>query len=207
MEDGIERTAVSVCLPTLGREEKLQRLLTLIPQTAEWPHELVVEWDRDEPHRRGCPLTLAKAVDRSVEPYAAFIGNDCIPQPGWLRLAMECMLKTFPDGVGLVGFNDLFWKDGRCLHWVGSKALLPMLGGYFFNPIYGHCGTDDELIARCRQAGKYVWCPEAIVAHDHFSTGAPFDQTYAAGWSTVERDRATLKERSERMGFAPWLPK
>ena len=207
MENGV-KPAVSICVPTLGREASLQRCLSAIEDnTKDWPHEVVVEQDVFGPGRRGCPRTLAAAVERAKGSYCAFIGNDTIPHPGWLRIAMECMLKTFADGVGLVGFNDLYWKDGRCLHWVGSKALLPMLDGYFFNPIYGHCGVDDELIARCRKMGRYVWCPEAVVAHDHFISGAPFDPVYEAGWSTVERDRATLKERSERMGFAPWLPK
>ena len=202
------KPAVSICLPSLGRHEKFERCLAAIEEnTKDWPYQLIVAFDVFGPGRKGCPRMLAECVESSRSDYIAFIGNDCIPQPGWLRIAMECMLKTFPDGVGLVGFNDLFWEDGRCLHWVGSKGLLPMLGGYFFNPIYGHCGTDDELIARCRRAAKYVWCPEAVVEHDHFVTGAPLDPVYEAGWSTVERDRATLKERSERMGFAPWLPK
>jgi hypothetical protein len=197
---------VSVCVPTLGREEKLQRLLGLIPETAGWEHEVIVERDSFD-DRQGVPRTLARAVAKAKGSFVSFLGNDTIPHPGWLRIAMECMLGTFPDGVGLVGFNDLYWADGRCLHWVGAQKILPLLDGEWFCTQYNHCGVDDELIGRCRQIRKYVWCPEAVVAHDHFTSGAPFDEVYAAGWSTVERDRATLKERSERMGFAPWLPK
>ena len=207
MEDGV-KAPVSICIPSLGRPESLKRCLDAIKgNTKDWSYEVVIEQDVFGPGRRGCPRTLAAAVERSRFPYVCFLGNDTVPGPCWLRIAMECMLKTFPDGDGLVGLNDLYWTDGRCLHWVGSKALLPMLDGYFFNPIYGHCGSDDELIALCRRAAKYVWCPEAVVAHDHFVTMAPLDPVYEAGWSTVEIDRATLKERSERMGFAPWLPR
>ena len=191
-----------------SRAGRLERCLKAIEDnTKDWPHEVVIEQDVFGPGRRGCPRTLAAAVERATGPYIAFIGNDCIPQPGWLRIAMECMLYNFHDGPGIVGFRDQAWTDGRCLHFLAAKRMLDLLDGFFLNPVYSHVGSDDEMIARARQMCRYVWCPEAIVAHDHFSTGAPFDQTYAAGWSTVERDRATLKERSERMGFAPWLPK
>ena len=197
---------VSICVPTLERPQQLSRLLNRIPLTAEWSYEVIAEYDSFE-DRRGCPKTLARAVERAQYPYVAFLGNDCLPQAGWLRIAMERMAE-FPDCVGLCGFNDLGWTDGRCLHWVASKGLLPMLDGEFFCTKYKHVGCDDELVARCRQAGRYAWCPEAVVAHYHFTSGAEFDRVYQAGWNleSVEHDRALLRERAERMGFAHWLP-
>ncbi len=203
----MDNSLVSICIPQLGREESLSRLLDLIPKTAGWPHEVIVEHDSFE-NRQGCPRTLAKAVARSTAPYVAFLGNDTIPHSGWLRIAMKWMKGVFVDGEGMVGFNDLCWKDGRCLHFVVSRAMLPILGGYLLNPCYSHVGSDDEAIALARRAGRYVWCPEAVVAHQHFTAGAPVDEVIKLAWEPedVARDRALLKERAERMGFAPWLP-
>src|ERR1043165_7647999 len=121
---------VSICIPTLGREEKVLRLINQIYETTEdyRNHELLVERDQFGPGRQGCPRTLARAVVRAHGDYIAFLGNDTLPQRVWLRAAMGCMLRTFEDGIGLVGFNDLYWKDGRCLHWLASKKLLDNLG-------------------------------------------------------------------------------
>ena len=208
MEDGV-KASVSICIPILGREASLQRCLKAIEDnTKDWPHEVVIEQDVFGPGRRGCPRTLAAAVERARFSYICFLGNDTIPQPGWLRIAMECM-PSFPGEVGIIGFRDQVWADGRCLHFVAAKRLLDLLDGFFLNPCYSHVGSDDEMIARARQMGRYLWCPDAIVLHDHFASGAEFDEVYKLAWepAAVERDRATLKERAERMGFAPWLPK
>ena len=168
MEDGV-KASVSICIPTLGREASLERCLKAFEDnTKDWPHEVVIEQDVFGPGRRGCPRTLAAAVERATGSYIAFIGNDCLVQPGWLRLAMGCMLYNFHDGPGIVGFRDQVWTDGRCLHFVAAKRMLDLLDGFFLNPVYSHVGSDDEMIARARQMGRYVWCPEAFVLHDHF---------------------------------------
>lgn len=205
-----DSSLVSICIPHLGREEALQRCLAAIAEnTTDWPYEIVVERDEFGPGRQGCPRTLAKAVSRANGEFIAFLGNDTLPQPVWLKAAMGCMNEVFPHGTGMVGLHDPYWGPCRCLHWVASKSMLPLLGGYYFWPEYSHVGVDDELIARSTQLGRYVWCAGAVVAHEHFATGAEMDDVYKLAWdpASVERDRALLRERSERMGFAPWLPK
>lgn len=198
---------VSLCIPTLGRATSLARCLNAIDANTDWPFEVIVEHDEFGPGRRGCPKTLALAVERAQGEFIAFIGNDCSPRPGWLRAAMRCMHDNFPDWTGLVGTNDLGWKDGRCLHFVINRALIPMIGGEIFHTGYNHVACDDELQARAAQIGKYVWCQEAVVAHNHFTCGAEFDEVYQAAWKaeSVERDRALLRERAQQFGFGPWL--
>jgi glycosyltransferase involved in cell wall biosynthesis len=214
MEDSV-KSLVSVCVPTLGRPEKLQRCLKAIEDnTKDWPHEVVVEQDVFGPGRRGCPRTLAAAVERATGAYIAFIGNDCLVQPGWLRIAMECMDKTFPDGVGLVALNDGIWHGSLATHWVASKALLPMIGGEFFPTCYFHVACDNELTARCKQLGRFSYAEGARVFHEHPCQADGWhselvDDVFQLAWrqKNVAHDRALLAERAERMGFAPWLPK
>jgi len=202
---------VSVCIPTLGREDKLARLVDLIPITAEWPHEIIVKYDNWPPDRKGCPLVLAECVAASRGEYVAFLGNDCLPEQGWLRIAMERLLKKFPDGVGLAGFNDLHWLAGEfATMWVASKQLLPMLDGFFFWPGYKHCGCDNELTERCRKIGKYTWCSKARVLHDHPFTPSgetdwsKYDKVYELAYNSVDQahDIALLHERARTIGFA-----
>jgi len=147
---------------------------------------------------------LAEAVAESHGEYVAFIANDCIVKPGWLREAMECMLSTFTDGVGLVGFADSVWgPNDAAPHWVASKGLLPLLDGFYFWPGYSHVACDLELTSRCRQAGKYAFAEKARIIHDHYCSGAQFDEVYwvASNPQRVDSDHDLLKERAKLLGF------
>ena len=194
---------VSICIPTLGRPEKLKRLLELIPKTAEYGNfEVLVEHDSFET-RVGVPRLLRRMVEKARGEFIVFLGNDCQPKPGWLRLAMEGMRKNFPQMDGLVGFNDGITDGKENPHWLASKKLLPMLDGAYFFEGYSHCGCDNELTARCRIAGRYYWAKEAEVYHEHFSRTGDFDDTYRLAWreDLVAMDRALLESRAEKLGF------
>jgi glycosyltransferase involved in cell wall biosynthesis len=198
---------VTICIPTLGREEKLQRLLDSIPATAEYKnYDVLVERDSFE-NRIGVPKLLHKMVANSKGEFIVFLGNDCIPKSGWLRRAMSAMRQSFQDMDGLVGFNDGYSHGTETPHWLASKKLLLMLDGEFFHAGYHHVGCDNELVARCKKSGKYVWCEEAHVFHDHpLHTGMQekdMDDTYKLAWRSdlVLKDRELLKSRANQLGF------
>lgn len=202
-----KRHPVSICIPTLGRPRKLARLLRMIEANAEWPYEVIVRWDEIGPGRRGCPTVLAECVAASKHDFVCYLGNDVIPQPGFLRAAMECMARWFPEMDGLVGLADQYWLAGElATHWVASKNLLPMLGGEFFYHGYSHTCCDSELTERCRMANKYVWCEEAKVFHDHpirvgFQSGVDHIYEIAYDPELRARDRDLLLARAKEYGF------
>jgi glycosyltransferase involved in cell wall biosynthesis len=198
---------VTICIPTLGREEKLKTLLQLIPFTAQYKNfDVLVEHDSFE-KRIGVPKLVKKMVDKAKGEFIVFMGTDCIPHPGWLREAMNAMRSMFPAMDGLVGLNDGLSNGKENPHWLASKNLLPMLDGEFFHTGYSHVGCDNELTARCKKAGKYVWCREAVVYHDHplwkGCRDEDVDATYALAWRSdlVEKDRALLQARAKQFGF------
>jgi glycosyltransferase involved in cell wall biosynthesis len=160
---------ISVCIPTLGRPDKLHRLLESIKQNAEYDnYEIIVKADEMPPHNVGAPTMLKRCVDESTGDLICFLGNDCIPQPGFLREAVWEMARKFPEMDGMIGFNDSFWQEKHVApHWLASKKLLPMLGGNFFEPEFYHTGVDNILKARCDKAGKYAWAKNAKIFHDH----------------------------------------
>jgi hypothetical protein len=210
-----DRELVSILVPTLGRPLKLARLLRLIEANSEWPHEVIVKYDEFGNGRRGCPTVLAECVAESKGGFVCYLGNDLVPRPGFLRIAMEAMQKWFPDMDGLVGLADQYWLAGEiATHWVASKKLLPMLGGQFFFEKYTHTCCDSELTERCRQANKYVWCEQAKVYHDHpiqngFQSGV--DEVYKLAYDPVlrEQDAQLLLSRAKQFGFpirANFLP-
>ncbi len=164
----IKRPMVSIVIPTLGREEKLKRLLKAIKENADYDnYEVIVKQDHFPPRNLGVPKILKMGVDESHGDLVMYLGNDCIPKPGFLREAVFTMIREFPEMDGLVGLNDGYWEGEFATHWLASKKLLPMLDGEFFNCDYFHTGCDNELTERCRKAGKYVWAPKAEVFHDH----------------------------------------
>lgn len=179
----------------------MERCLSAIAaNTGDWPYEIIIE---DDPPERptGLPLTLERAVTRSAGEYVVFLGNDCLPQPGWLRAAMECM-SFFPERVGLVALNDRqFDGEQFAINWVASKALLPLLGGQFYCPEYKHVGCDVELSARCKQIGRYKWCQQARIIHEH----GPTHQKWLT-WEERMSDTLLLLMRAVQFGFVDFLP-
>lgn len=192
---------VSVIIPVI-RTEKARRCIEAVERTSNgWPIEVVSEEDTA---RIGAPKMVKRLVDRSTGQIVAFFGDDTVPQPGWLTAALRAM-ETLPDGWGLVGLNDQH-HDGNELatHWLADKRLLPMLGGEFFHTGYRHCFCDNELIARCKAAGRYVWAEEARIEHDHpivrgeSMEGTDYEWAYRAdNWYHDQR----LFKRRQREGW------
>src|SRR6185436_17344369 len=157
------------CIPTLGRPEKLHRLLEAIKANAEYDnYEIIVKADEMPPNNIGAPKMLKRCVDESTGELVMFLGNDCIPQKGFILEAVWCMIRHFPELDGMVGLCDSYWKKEHVApHWMASKKLLPYLGGAFFDVDFNHTGVDNILLARCEKIGKYVWCEKSKVFHDH----------------------------------------
>jgi len=200
---------VSIIIPTLGREEKLKRLLKLIKENANYPdYEVSVKEDKFPPNNIGVPKLVKQLTDESKGELVMFLANDVIPQPNFLILAVMKMREAFGEEMdGLVGLNDMYWHGEMATHWLASKKLLPMLGGEFFHTGYCHTGCDNELTERCRKAGKYVWAEEAKVYHDHpVQTGfrpKDMDEVYKLAYrkDRMEHDLKLLRERSKKLGF------
>ena len=158
---------VSVIIPYI-RPDKVRRCIKAVLEEVDGlpgiKTTVAAEEDKD---RIGCPKMVKRMVDESAGQAVAFLGDDTIPQLGWLSAALKAM-ATLPDGYGLVGLNDGH-NDGNVLatHWLADKRLLPLLDGEFFHTGYRHCFCDQELMERCKELGRYVWAEDARYEHDH----------------------------------------
>ena len=153
---------ISVVIPVV-RPEKAARTVSMLYENAGIiDYEVLTEVDDK---RIGCPKMVKKLVSESEGSMVCFLGDDSLPQPGFLKHALEAM-RALPDGWGLVGFND---NTGRILptHWLAHKNLLPLLDFEFFHTGYTHCCCDVELLERCRSIGRYIYAKKAVVLHDH----------------------------------------
>lgn len=199
---------VSVCIPTLGRPEKLHRLLAAIKENADYEnYEIIVKADEMPPNNVGAPTVFKRCVDASTGELVMFLGNDVIPQKGFMREAVWEIIRKFPEIDGMVGLNDNYWQERHVApHFLISKKLLPYLEGEFFHTGYNHTGCDNELRARVEMIGKYTFGKKAQIFHDHpmmAGSKADMDHLYAQAYSGPRHDHddKLYAERAKKYGF------
>jgi len=159
---------ISIIIPVI-RPEKAIRCCNAIRENSGIPdslYEIITEEDKE---RIGAPHMIKKMVDSCQGELVCFLGDDTIPERGFLKNAIKAM-ESLPDGWGMVGFDDNIRIRGTykaAAHWLCDKKLLPFLDGEFFHTGYKHCWCDNELAIRASELGRYVFCKEAFVYHDH----------------------------------------
>ena len=141
---------------------------------------------------------VAKLTKMARSENILFLGDDTIPQPGFIHAALDAM-ATLPDGWGLVGLNDGIHNGALATHWLASKKLLDHLpGGEFFHTGYSHCFCDRELTDIARELGRYVYAPGAKIIHDHpHVTGEAYDDGYKKAYAkdAFEHDQRLYRTR------------
>lgn len=179
---------VSVLFPTTGRPEKAENCLLELRETAGH-HDLeviaAVDADTDTRDRieplvdvllystdyRGCSRAWNDALAASSGDPVVFAADDLRWSEGWLDHALG-KLDDFPDGWGLVGFNDGHWGAELSTHYLMSRRfIVEVLGGVIAWDHYGHSFNDLEVNERAKRAGRYAWCEDAWVYHEHWLFG------------------------------------
>lgn len=204
----LNKPLVSICIPTLGRPEKLHRLINEIKYNAGYDnYEIVVKADEMPPNNAGAPKVFKRCVDESKGELVMFLGNDVVPQKNFLKEAVWEMIRKFPDLDGMVGLNDNYWQEQHVApHFLISKALLPHLEGEFFHTGYNHTGCDNELRARVEMINKYTFGKKAQIFHDHpmmAGSRTEMDHLYEQAYSGPRHDADDIlyAERAKKYGF------
>jgi GT2 family glycosyltransferase len=186
---------ISVLLATTGRSEMAERCVQGLLATTEG-HDVeiiaAVDGPRDDADRlsglgcivdhsdtlRGCSAAWNAALALSRGEHVVLAADDLIWGDGWLDAALAAM-ATLPDGWGLVGFNDGNWGSDLSTHYLVSRRLIiEHLGGRIAWEHYRHSFNDVEICERAKRAGRYAWCEDAHVTHEHWLFGArPQDGT------------------------------
>ena len=142
---------------------------------------------------------LAYATETTDAPLLCNLANDLIPGHNWLRRAVDAYDATFgTDGVGMIGFNGDSHETEHSCHFLISRSLLDLYGGW---PVwYQHNFGDTELCQRAIADGLYAKAPYALLFHDHPYFGGQDDAVYAEGRASSDRD-ARLYEERRRAGW------
>jgi glycosyltransferase involved in cell wall biosynthesis len=190
---------VSVLLPTMGRPDRVEACIRdLIDCSVGHALQIIVAVDADEetadrldcPYPEGVEVLLDysdecrgsaqawnDALAHATGDPIVLAADDLIFKPGWLDAALG-KLAEFPDGWGLVGFNDGHWGEELSTHYLMSRRLIVEVFGGVVSWGYEHSFTDREANERARNAGRYAWCEDAHVYHAHWLFGdRPQDAT------------------------------
>lgn len=199
---------ISVLFPTTGRPEMAAWCLHELRRTAG-DHELeiiaAVDADPETVERiqdladiitvrdsyRGCSRAWNDALALSTGDPVVFAADDLAWEDGWLDAALA-RLTEFPDGWGLVGFNDGHWREDLSTHYLMSRRfIIEVLGGVVAWDWYQHSFNDLEVNERAKAAGRYAWCEEARVPHRHWTFGTrekdDTDSRMLGGYGDSER--------------------
>ena len=187
-----EQPRVTFVVPSLGREEGLNRCVTSI-NDLNYPQdkiELIVKYDSYE-NRTGVPKLVKQGVEESTGDWIVFASNDTEFTPDSINEALAVGEK------GYVAFNtgEVYEDGGNANeHFMIRKDIIEKIGEVFDTDFY-HCGVDNLLMAKMKKMGIFVRADRAIVNHYHFTKGAEMDKTYNLGWSHVDEDRELLKKK------------
>jgi len=186
---------ISFIIPTLGREEGLQRCIKSI-ESLDYPKEKIDTfiYNGDET----VPEKVHKGYLESKGEYIVYASNDVEFTPNSIK---EALLAANNLKKRIVAFNTgLVYPDNgnACEHFIIKRDLVPLIGGEIFDREFYHVGVDNLLRAKCIKMNEFCRCESAVVVHYHFSKGmAEFDKVYQKGWemSRVTHDRELLAKK------------
>jgi hypothetical protein len=203
---------ISIIIPVI-RPEKAKRCTDAIgydPDIATIPCEFVIAKDSQG---IGCPAMVGLLTEKSRGDMIMFLGDDTIPQPGFLKAALDAM-NSLPDGWGVVGLNTQDDRPGVGFndhaHWMAHRKMLDHIpGGSFFSTEYKHCYGDDELKDIAVELGRWTVAEDCKILHDHpVNATAEYDDGYKkayddgavlADWRTYCRRK--IDRRGMRIGI------
>lgn len=180
--------SVSVLLATTGRPDMAERCVTELRATTTGHQlEVIAAVDADPESRdrlkplvdrllysdeyRGCSKAWNDALAASTGEYLVLAADDLTWTDGWLDAALFTMAQ-FEGGWGFVGFNDGNWDASLSTHYLMHRRLIvEVFGGRVAWECYRHSFNDTEANERAKRAGRYAWCENARVGHQHWLFG------------------------------------
>lgn len=203
---------ISIILPSTGREQQLDKLLTTMEAVLPWGSEIVVILDHADiverekyatigrlltshlqtrfvvTKNRGCWKCKNVGLEYAKHDLIMWTADDVKPHHGWLATGLECFNKHFPKGLGLVALNDLHCRDQTAGHAITTRQFLFVMFGYpHFPPKFGHFFCDTVISDRAKALRRYHFCKSAIIEHMH--------------WRLGKAERDATNERNENRKF------
>jgi hypothetical protein len=127
--------------------------------------------------------------------------DDMIPQvQGWDKVIIDDMTKYYPDGDGVLWYNDGFTGDKlNTLCILGTKYFRRF--GYIYHPDYRALWCDNEFMDVANLLKKQTYQDRVIIRHEHpINSGGHQDGLNKRDNSLYYVDKSTY-ERRKAKGF------
>ena len=187
---------ISILIPTLGREDGLNRCLHSI-KTSTYPQELI-EIIVIAGVEQTVPQKVASGLQDATGEYIIFASNDLEFMPDCIKTAVEESQKMNKAVVAFKDQNQTIedaYGGNLCCHFLIRKDFIyDKLDGQIFDTRLYHCGCDNLLYIKATHYNQFYKSDKAWCIHYHFSSKIPseFDAVYQKGWEHVEEDRKML---------------
>jgi len=181
---------VSILIPSVsGREGKLKNCLDKILENTKYqPIEVRVMLldNKDYVYKI---LSMAAKIDGLL----VYLADDVEVQKDWLSIAVDNYNRAFPDGDGLLCFNDGMQSGRIAAHGLTSGIFLRQ----YFHDGYKHFYVDQEFSEKAKKLGLYIYCEESLVTHVHPGAGAATDRVYKENYKVLDQDKQLYEERND----------
>lgn len=157
---------------------------------AEYP-ELQVKWGRSK--------NKTHAINRDLDNLPPFDIMICMSDDQLFTVKGfdDIIRKNMPaDLDGFLHFPDNYKKASVCTMSIMGANYFKRFN-YIYHPAYYSLWCDNEATEVAKLLDKYIYIPEQIFEHNHYSTGRPKDQLYKRN-DTYRRDRVIYKQRKEK---------
>ena len=212
---------IRIMLPSRGRVGKLEALIPMLTASLVEDVKLyIIQDDKDAQvrykHHPQLHVVYSATIGfwRVLNDWMVYSGNDedpfiwladdISPRDNWLTIGLAEWERRFPDGLGLLVFNDMLARNATAAFAMTTPMWLYVLFGYPRFPEHIlHYYVDTIVSDRSKDLGKYYFCENAVVEHLHHSSGkSNMDDTYRRNnvLSRGSQEAKGLMDREWRSG-------
>jgi len=216
------RHHVSILIPSYGADAYLKlatTLNTIVENTAGADYTVFVTVDGDpelakkvkagfegkddriqviyQNENIGYGQTINKLIQNNESKYYIYLAQDVLVGYNWLTNAISKYEAAFPDGDGLLTFNDGKKYDMIANHGMVTKKFIDKYTGEtLFHPGYKHYNVDLELSHVANSNDKLAYADNSVVFHAQAKRGfSVSDKSFDKAREVIDEDQKLFLER------------
>lgn len=118
----------------------------------------------------------------------------------WLGGALGLFKEQFPDGIGLMSFNEEIQHGRIFTVGMSSKKFIEYMNGHMYYPGYRHYKGDREITELSRILNLYYYTDSVHIKHHHWQSDktVDVDETYKTSRDKFLKQDRKLKDKRDK---------